>query len=225
MYLSMTKDCPDGIGESATIEIHDRGTAETAWTWALCEHFTPENGKKKDWDHSNSIDPYPGGDALLLSVRNLSRVLKVDLETEEVVWTLGKGGDFARIDAGEGAAFLRQHAAELIGDDRVILFDNGQTGVREESGAVELAFDEKAMEYEVAWSWYPEPPIFCKVWGDADRLENGNTLITFGRREELDSHLIEVNPDGDRVWEVVTPAGWGCYRAERIDGLPCGVFQ
>jgi len=224
MYLSMTKDCPDGIGESATIEIHDRGTGETTWEWALCEHFTPKSGKK-DWDHSNSIDPFPDGDALLLSVRNLSRVFKVDLETEEILWTLGKDGDFARTDAGKGAAFLRQHAAELIGDDRVILFDNGETGVREKSGAVELAFDEEAMEYEVAWSWYPEPPIFCKVWGDADRLENGNTLITFGRREELDSHLIEVSPEGDRVWELVTPPGWGCYRAERIDGLPAGVVE
>jgi len=222
IYLGKTKDCPEGIGETATVVVHDRETGETAWEWALCHHFTPEDGKG-DWDHSNAIDPFPGDDALLLSVRNINRVFKVDLETEEVLWTLGDGGDFTRTDDGEDPPFLRQHAAELVGDDRIILFDNGKKGVRESSGAVELEFDEETMEYRVAWSWYPEPPIFAKVWGDADRLENGNTLITFGRRETLDTHLIEVTHDGDRVWELVPPTGWGSYRADRIEPLPAGI--
>lgn len=78
------------------------------------------------------------------------------------------------------------------------------------------------MEYGVAWSWYPDPPIFCEIWGDADRLENGNTLITFGRREDLESHLVEVTPEGERAWELVTPPSWGWYRADRIDPLPGG---
>ena len=222
MYLSKTKDCPEGIGETATIVVHDSGTAGTEWEWALCQHFTPEVGKK-DWDHSNAIDPFPENDALLLSVRNISRVFKVDLETEDVLWTLGVGGDFTRSDESEEPPFLRQHAAELIGDDRIILFDNGQKGVRETSGAVEIAFDEETMEYHVAWSWFPDPPIFAKVWGDADRLENGNTLITFGRRKTNVSHLIEATHGGDRVWELVAPVGWGWYRAERMEPLPAGI--
>ena len=78
------------------------------------------------------------------------------------------------------------------------------------------------MEYQVAWSWYADPPIFAKVWGDADRLENGNTLIAFGRRQELESHLIEVTMAGERVWELVPQVGWGWYRAERMEPLPAG---
>ncbi len=222
MYLSTTEDCPEEIGETATVVIHDRETGETSWSWSLCEHFTPENGKD-DWDHSNAIDPFPGDAALLLSVRNLHQLLKIDMASGAILWRLGIEGDFTRVDGGVGAPFLRQHAAELIGEERVILFDNGKKGVRENSGAVEIAFDETTMEYGVAWSWYPEPPIFAKVWGDADRLDNGNTLIAFGRREDLESHLIEVTMDGERVWELVGPPGWGWYRAERMAPLPPGV--
>ena len=221
MYLSTTKDCPEEIGESATVVVHDRETSETSWSWSLCEHFTPANGKD-DWDHTNAIDPFPGDGALLLSVRNLHQLFKVDMGSGAILWRLGIQGDFTRVDGGVGAAFLRQHAAELVDEDRVILFDNGKKGVRENSGAVEIVFDEATMEYGVAWSWYPEPPIFAKVWGDADRLDNGNTLIAYGRREELESHLIEVTMDGERVWELVGPPGWGWYRAERMPPLPAG---
>jgi len=222
MYLTERETCPDPeVIQSGAIVIHDKTTEQPLWDWVFCEHFSPDSDMK-DWDHSNALDPFPGGDAVLLSARNLHRVFKVDLETGEIQWSLGVSGDFERTDGGVGAPFLRQHAAELIGEDRVILFDNGKVGVRENSGAVEIAFDEATMEYGVVWSWYADPPIFAKVWGDADRLENGNTLITFGRRQELQSHLIEVTKAGERVWELLPEVGWGWYRAERMEPLPAG---
>jgi hypothetical protein len=45
---------------------------------------------------------------------------------------------------------------------------------------------------------------------DADRLPNGNTLIT----DTLNHRVIEVTPEGEIVWEYY--ATWGPYDAERV---------
>ena len=222
LYLGTTTECPDGIPDSGTIVRYAPGTDEVLWKWVFCEHFTPAEAKT-DWDHTNALVPFPGEDAFLLSAKTLNGLFKIDVGTGEVLWRLGKGGDFVRVDGETTIPFLRQHAPEFLGEDEILLFDNGKDTVREKSGAVQLRFDEEAMTYEVTWSWYPDPPIFCHMWGDADRLGNGNTLMTFGRRnEENDSHLIEVTMDGDEVWHLKTPVKWGWYRADRIDPLPAG---
>ena len=225
IYLGMTTECPNEIPDSTTIVHYDPVTQENLWEWSFCEHFTPEE-KEKDWDHTNAIVEFPNEEALLISAKMQNAIFKIDLATEEVIWRLGKGGDFVRVDGEAAIPFLRQHAPEFVGPDEVLLFDNGMQTVRQESGAVQIRFDEEAMEYEVTWSWYPDPPIFCFMWGDADRQENGNTLMTFGRRhQEQDSHLIEVTPAGEEVWHLKTPVKWGWYRADRIEPLPSGHLR
>ncbi len=222
LYLGKTTDCPDEIPDSSTIVRYDPETKEVLWEWAFCEHFTPEK-IEGDWDHTNAVVEFPGQDAYLISAKGQNGLFKIDLETEDVVWRLGQDGDFVRTDGETELPFLRQHAPEFVAQDEVLLFDNGQDNLREQSGAVQIRFDEEAMTYEVVWSWYPDPPIFCHMWGDADRLENGNTLMTFGRRLTTnDSHLIEVNHGGEEVWHLKTPVKWGWYRADRISPLPAG---
>ena len=68
----------------------------------------------------------------------------------------------------------------------------------------------------MVWEFRPNPDIYAPVWGDADRLANGNTLVTFGRNPET-SHIIEASPAGDNLWELIVPDAWGTYRAERVE--------
>ncbi len=222
LYLGSTETCPAEIPDSSTIVRYDPETQEVLWEWAFCEHFTPDE-IVKDWDHTNAVTRFPDEDAWLISAKKQNGLFKVDPGTGEVVWRLGKGGDFVRTDGGTAIPFLRQHAPEFVGPDEVLLFDNGKETVREQSGAVQIRFDEEAMEYAITWSWYPDPPIFCHMWGDADRLENGNTLMAFGRRyHDKDSHLIEVDAAGTEVWHLRSPVKWGWYRADRIPPFPAG---
>lgn len=70
---------------------------------------------------------------------------------------------------------------------------------------------------EVVWEYRPDPDIYTPIWGDADRMDNGNTLMTYGeRQEDITSHLIEVTPDKQKVWELIAPLKWSWYRAERV---------
>ena len=59
---------------------------------------------------------------------------------------------------------------------------------------------------------------FAGSRSEADRLPNGNTLITFPQRGEK---LVEVNPDGEIVWEMKMSTKslpwyhYGLYMAKR----------
>ncbi len=224
IWLGHADSCPNDIPNSGTINRYELDAGETTWSWSFCDHYLPDP-IVKDWDHLNAVIPFPGEDSLLISAKNQFAVFKVDPGTDEVVWRLGKNGDFTRTD-GDEHAFTNQHAPEFVANNELLVFDNGVEGWRETSGAVQVRFDEEAMTYEVVWSWYPDPPIYAPIWSDADRLENGNTLITFGQRGTgKDSHIIEVTPDGERVWQLVTPKKWGWYRSHRVSPLEPGIVK
>lgn len=223
LWLGTTSDCPGDIPNSATIHEYDRSDGENTWSWKFCEHYTPDN-PRSDWDHVNAIEPFPDQNALLISSRNTSSLYKIDMDSGEVVWRLGKGGEFDRTD-GNDPLFLRQHAPEFQPNGNVLLFDNGAKGSRPYSRAVELSYDADAETMEMAWVYRPDPDIFAPIWSDADRLDNGNTLAAFGRRDENKGSVIqEVTEDKQVVFELKSPNKWGWYRSERAEP-PAGFIQ
>lgn len=193
--------------------------------WPFCQFWMPPD-PGPDWSHLNTIEPFPDENALLLSSRTQHKLFKIDLETEELVWTMGVEGDLAL--EGEDR-FFRQHAPEIQPNGNILLFDNGSlpegTYSRPWSRALELTYDPEQQTVEPVWSYRPEPDLFAPIWGDADRLENGNTLVTFGLRnrdEERNSRIEEVTAEKEVVWRLNAPNKWGWYRSERIANLPVG---
>jgi hypothetical protein len=68
--------------------------------------------------------------------------------------------------------------------------------------------------------WYSED-WYSAFWGDADRLPNGNVLITGAIRTATEgSRVFEVTPTGQIVWEITLPPNNGSYRAERLSPPP-----
>ena len=69
-----------------------------------------------------------------------------------------------------------------------------------------------------AWyknSWY------TPYWGDADRLANGNILITAGiHSTSVSTRIFEVTRAGKVVWEITLPANNGSFRAQRLAPPP-----
>ncbi len=196
----------------------DPASNSVAWNWHLFDHHEPECGRR-DYSHSNTIEPGPRDGTYYVSCRNMNSVLKVDRESGDIIWRLGENGDFEMDGADR---FYHQHSPELQPNGNLLIYDNG-TGRPEEHGgqysrAVELELDEKAMTARAVWSWRHEPDLYTPIWGDADRLPNGNTLIVFGTRTPGDTtRYVEVTPEGETIWEVeLLPSGWGTYRAERI---------
>ena len=219
LFLSHT-ECGAGQPGADLVVEFDRNTSQRVWEWSICENYTPPD-VYPDWSHLNTIEPFPGEDALLVSSRHQIAVFKVDIDTGDVVWRLGFQGDF---DMAQSDLFYNNHAPEIIeSSGNILLFDNGGDQ-RRYSRAIEIAYTdtgaESSWEAEVVWEYTPSPNIFCFSWGDADRLQNDNRLITFGVQNPGDgnSHLIEVTSatPAVEVWDLEFPNGWSMYRAERV---------
>ena len=85
-----------------------------------------------------------------------------------------------------------------------MLFDNGNRRGGQPAGngdgrsfaiEVELSGD-PLEEASIVWSW--ETPTYCPSTGDADRLENGNTLVTSTQL----LGMYEVDPQGEIAWNL-----------------------
>jgi hypothetical protein len=121
---------------------------------------------------------------LLVSIRNLDRIAIIDPEGRSVRWIWGAG----ELDA--------QHQPSLLPDGKVLVFDNGVA--RGSSRVLEV----DPLTDLVGWV-YPTDrgePFFSRTRGAAQRLANGDTLIT----DSNSGRLFEVTRSGETVWEYLT---------------------
>lgn len=216
--------CPsfDNFGDQ--IIEYDLAAQKTTWKWKLCEHYKPPKDVY-DWSHMNSVSIFPDKKYLLASSRNQNAVFKIDRTTGKLLWVLGFGGsvkdgfdgDFTVAAADR---FYRQHDATVLPNGHILMFDNGLANVRGYSRGLELAYTydpSGTSKARVVWQYRHEPDIFAPIWGGAQRLDNGNTLLCFGQRHKSKlSTLVEASSKSKTVWELRIAKYWGVYRAQRI---------
>lgn len=214
---------------SAEGVVNERNLADgsAVWSWRICANYEPHTIPEgvDHWSHLNAIVPVPGTTSFLLSSRFQNNIIRVSRESGAVEWVLGEGGDFV-VD--EEAHFYRSHAPEFVGENRLLLFDNGEPTIRPYSRALELeyTFDEEGRPAtaHLVWEYDADEALFSPAKGDVDRMPNGNTLINFPDLDETGpSILVEVTAEGERVWQVSTPPYWAGYRSDRLyEDLPIG---
>jgi SAM-dependent methyltransferase len=141
-------------------------------------------------DFSDSIAPLREG-TLLLSLRTIDLVCALDMEAESVYWA-------------ESDLWFKQHQPTMLEDGNMLVFDN--RGFRQDSRV--LVIDPASRE--VVWSYRGEgdDTFFSVGRGSNQRLPNGNTLIT----ESNQGRAFEVTPEGEIVWEYVSPYRAGDHR-------------
>jgi hypothetical protein len=176
--------------------VYNRTTDEVTQEWLFDGHYPESAGGnyEDDWTHVNDVE-HLGGDRYMLSPRNLDQVVVVNAESGEILRRLGSDGDLDVLHKQHNPDFLRGENGTptiLVGDS-------------ENDRVVEYA--SRDGEWERTWSVGEGQFAWPR---DADRLPNGNTLITDSRNQRV----VEVTPDGEVVWEVYTP--WLPYEAERI---------
>jgi len=182
------------------------------WVWQYKDHFqVPECDPQEicDWTHSNSVSMFREQKIAYLNSRNRSQFYKIDMETGEIIWTFGKGGDFTMLSDIPDPWFELAHDPEILtfNDDEILFYDNG-TPERGYSRAIKYRIDDVNMTAEVIFNFdgSDENRWYTEYWGDADTMENGNTFIAAGEFEEGDpSKFIEVSSQGEVVWELLFP--------------------
>lgn len=217
--------------------------------------FYPEADYPRDWSHGNAVVLDQSRNTLLVSARHLDAIFALRYEEDatgpagELLWEFGPHGS---VELGQGEWPYHHHAIELQDDGSLLLYDNGvgrpgHTGENGEphpfSRAVQFNIDVNTEGRYVAtqrWEYrhttHDRRPAFSRRLGDADRLPNGNVLITHGhlksRLGRISARIMEVAPEGPAGGDVVfdltvdgTDNGWSIYRAQRISSLYPHLYE
>jgi uncharacterized protein (UPF0248 family) len=171
-------------------------SGQTVWQWRTWEHLDPVadgivevQAPRTLWAQGNSVQELPDGD-ILASYRPTSTVIRISRKTGKILWKLG-----APTVAG-------QHAPTLLENGNILIFDNGPHRL-DDAVPYSRAIEVDPATNEIVWKYQDKPAwnFFSPRMGCAQRLPNGNTLITessFGR-------FFEVTKEGEIVWEYVNP--------------------
>ena len=210
---------------------YERHTHEVVGEWSSFDDIQLTDyqlsGPGGDWTHGNSATFNPLDGCVYYSARHISRIVRIDWATKDVVYQMGRHYPSGDVDFGDGL-FDYQHAPQLLANGNMVLFDNGNQHMPltdpRQSAAIELEFDDPSNPTSATVVWRHDMvddqgnPWISPFLGDADRLPNGNTLFVDGP----DTAIYEVDANADIVWKIKVgesfPSG-AIYRAERIDAL------
>ena len=196
--------------------------AEPTFAWNSFDYLEPSeiqpacarlSASTVDFTHANSIAVMDDG-TYLIGSRNLSQAIKIDPASGNIIWRLGgQKSDFTFVNDSLNG-FTCQHAVRELPNGDIILFDDGNGHHPQQSRAVEYALDLNAMTATLVWSATADPPLYTDVLGYAQRLDDGNTLITYG----VTLQTQEVDAQGNLQWDLTTTTpSSGFYRAIHID--------
>jgi len=106
--------------------------------------------------------------------------------------------------------FAHGHGVEQVDDHTYIIFDNDfhdtYYPTPECSRIVEITINETTMTANHSFVWDSPEDYYSSIWGDADRLPNGNYLGTFGTythpSTSIGGRMVEIDPEGQIVWNM-----------------------
>ena len=194
LVANMRNNSDSGVSNDRVF-IYDRSTGKIVWQWKFKDHFpeSTDGGYSADWSHVNDVDKIGPG-KFLLSPRNFDQAIVVDRETGNITMRLGSDGDRSTLYEQHNPDYLESEN----GTPTILVADSENDRVVE--------YERRNGEWTRTWALsggfnWPR---------DADRLPNGNTLIT----DTLNHRVVEVTPTGEVVWETYAP--WAPYDAERL---------
>jgi Arylsulfotransferase (ASST)/Secretion system C-terminal sorting domain len=165
-----------------------------------------------DYVHGNAIELDNDGN-ILISSRHLDEITKIDRTEGDIIWRLGgRQNEFTFTNDPE--KFTYQHAIRRLANGNIILYDNGNFHTPPHSRAVEYTLDEINKTATLAWQYRRTPDVYGFAMGFAQRLDNGNTLISWGSAHPT---MTEVTPSGEIELELSLPQNLYTYRAVKFE--------
>ena len=227
---------------SDMIVVLDRNL-NVVWNWDALDHLDYESakpllgencytagcppqysgqGEVVDWLHGNSVRMTPDG-SLLYSARHLDTLFKIDyragLGSGDILWKLGKGGDF-QLDNGKTTDwFSHQHDATMLDDNTLVLFDNGNTREADDPEAQSRGqvywIDQAGRKAKLQLN--ANVGAYSLALGSARRLPNGNFHFNVGFLPPFNSYSVEIDTAGEIVYRLDSSAPQ--YRTFRMTNL------
>jgi len=209
---------------------------QVVWTWDLYDHIQPKT-TAADWCHLNAVSVNEERDILYFNCR-FQGLFAVNRASKELLWQMGAAiddsmtGDITYLPS-NAARFNDSHDPDVHTDGTVLFYDNqgwsshmgGEGNGTFHTRVVEYTLDEANKQATLSWefpgsftvdAWYTDEWM-TPIWGEADRLPNGNVLVTAGvRGAGTNTRIFEVTRAGEVVWGIEWPENNGSYRADRL---------
>ena len=172
---------------SMVVEL-DGTTGDVVWYYDLWDYIQEQNKltpKSMIGDgHMNAVHYDAEGDFILVSLRDLCRVIKVDKKTKKVLDSYGSDTGIGKPER-ETNTFHRQHSAHIDSQGRLVVYNN-DTGENGDtiSSVVVMEIPEGGKEIKTVWEFEcnfgDKSESWSRAKGDVDLLPNGNYLIGMG---------------------------------------------
>jgi len=163
----------DRKNDAQVTEVNRSG--EIVWSWHAADYFDKAPYSdifNEGWTHTNAVTRLPNGNTLI-SPRNFNIIVEVD-PAGSIVRTIGEG------------ILKQQHDPEMLPNGNILLANQVIP-----HRAIELDPEKNTIIWESQGFEKDMTPV-----RDADRLPNGNTLITGS------TGIFEVTSAGETVWQL-----------------------
>lgn len=173
-------------------------------------YMTPEVtplGAALNWSYFNGVDYAPVTDRLIITDRQFSEVYMIDKKTKNMVWRWGNPSTW---NNGRRPGFANNGDQQLFGPHNPTFLPNGHIQVHDNGwmrpqGNYSRVVEIDPLTDEVVWQFRADRPMNYSTpyQGGAQRLPNGNTLVT----SAATGHIFEVTGgQAPRVvWEFIAP--------------------
>jgi hypothetical protein len=217
-YVDMSQYVPGGNTNAQVIGFTLQrldAARNVVFEWRSWDHFQFTDAVSQisltagiiDWVHGNSMDEYPDG-SILVSFRHLCEITKINGTTGDIVWRMGgENNQFTFMNDISATPFYFQHYVRRLPNGHILLFNNNNYQTPLESSAKEYAVNEVSHAANLVWH-YTHPAtngfyVYGRAGGSAQRLSNGNTVISWGLITATASNpnFTEVDPSGNIVYE------------------------
>ena len=131
------------------------------------------------------IQPFKEGN-IIFNFRHGSMIFILDKDTGKIVWHVTQYDVPGEIQG--------QHDSTMLPSGNILIYDNGR--YRKSTRVIELNPITKKIEWQ-----YSAPNFFTVVMGDANKLANGNYLLS----ETVNGRAFEITSNGTILWEYFNP--------------------
>ncbi|MET9295313.1 aryl-sulfate sulfotransferase [Streptomyces sp. NPDC003077] len=204
---SGSADAAPGTVYADTIKEVD-AEGRTLWSWRVSDHLDRAEYAlhpayaREHWPLINAVLPLADGN-VLASLRSVSAVVVISRATGEILWRTAPG------------TVSQQHNPTELPNGNFLVFDNGVFRPGHDvpySRVIEI----ERSSGKIVWEYHDpsREAFFAPFMGSAQRLPNGNTLVT----DSPAGRIFEVTAEGYLCWEYVVPH-FGGYREPEVGTL------
>ena len=165
-------------------------------TWFDAFIATPQ---RYDWTHANALWFDEAESAIFVSIRHLSRIVKISYPSGDIIWSLGENMPSGDVEFGHELGFNFQHSLEILDNGNILTFDNGNSSTQSRALEIEVNGNSGVYSSDIVWEHNLPSELYSSFSGNVQKLNNGNYLITsIGET----GTALEISSNHETIWQV-----------------------